>query len=119
MTRAKRKKRGLTWTDVVAIGLALPGMEEGTSYGTPALKVAGKLAVRLKEDGETLVLRTDFDSRDLLLQADPACFFFTEHYRAYPMVLVRLAAAQREVIAPLLEEAWRQVAPKKLLAVRP
>ncbi|MGQ3237636.1 MAG: MmcQ/YjbR family DNA-binding protein, partial [Shinella sp.] len=33
----------------------LPGVETGTSYGTPALKVAGKLFLRIK-DAQTLVL---------------------------------------------------------------
>jgi hypothetical protein len=37
------------------LGLALPDVEEGTSYGTPALKVKGALMTRLWEDGQTLV----------------------------------------------------------------
>jgi Uncharacterized protein conserved in bacteria len=42
----------------------LPEVEESTSYGTPSLKVRGKFLTRLKEDGETIVLRVDFDSRE-------------------------------------------------------
>jgi len=94
----------------------LPEVEISKSYGTPALKVRKKLLARLKEDGETLVLRTDLVSRQILTQADPDTFFFTDHYRDYPLVLVRLAKVSRAALPDLLERAWRQVAPEKLIA---
>ncbi len=84
-------------------------LEESTSYGTPALKVRGKLLVRLKEDGQTLVLMTTFEDRERLLAAAPEVFFLTEHYRNYPAVLVRLPLVEREVLRELLAEAWRIV----------
>ena len=46
----------MTFDDVRAIALKWPEVTDGTSYGTPALKVRGKLLTRLKEDGESLVL---------------------------------------------------------------
>lgn len=94
----------------------LPGVEEGTSYGTPALKVRRKLMVRLKEDGQTLVLRTDFVERDHLLRANPRVFYLTDHYRDYPWVLVRLPEVARTELEELLTDAWRRVAPKRLVA---
>src|SRR5437016_5947075 len=42
------------------IALALPGMTEGTSYGTPGFHVNKKFIARLEEDGITLVIRTFF-----------------------------------------------------------
>jgi hypothetical protein len=94
----------------------LPEIEEGLSYGTPALKVRGKLVARLKEDGELLVLRTDFDSRDAMLRAQPRIFCLTDHYRDYPAVLLRLSAVGPGQLHELLEDAWRFVAPKSLVA---
>lgn len=38
----------------IALARGLPGIEEGTSYGTPALRVRRKPLVRMK-DAETLV----------------------------------------------------------------
>ncbi len=96
--------------------LALPGVEDGTSYGTPALKVRGKLLVRLREDGETFVLIVDFDTRDILMRADPETFFITDHYRGYRAVLVRFATLDPRQLPGLLEQAWRQAAPKRLVA---
>ena len=104
----------MTYADVVAIALKLPGVEEGTSYGTPALKVRGKLFVRLKEDGETIVLRTDDVERAFLTRAHPKIFHITDHYRDYPWVLVRLKAVRRPMLKELIEGAWQRVAPKSL-----
>lgn len=98
------------------IALALPGVEDGTSYRTPALKVRGKLLIRLKEDGESFVLRVDFETRDILLRANPGTFYITDHYRNYPAVLVRFAALDAGELPGLLEQAWLQVAPKRLVA---
>ena len=96
--------------------LALPGVEEGTSYHTPAWRVAGKLLVRLREDGETLVVKVDFDERDALMTVDPDVFFTTDHYRNYPSVLVRIDRVPSDVLRDLLEQAWRAAAPKRLVA---
>jgi len=107
------------WSDVVAIGAALPEVEESTWYRTPALKVRGKAFCRMKEDGETLVVRVvDIDDKEALLQSDPDALFTTPHYDGYPYVLVRLAAVRRGVLEELLEDAWRCMAPKRLLAER-
>jgi hypothetical protein len=46
----------VTFDDVRRIALAWPEVEDGTSYGTPALKVRKKLLARLKEDGHSLVM---------------------------------------------------------------
>jgi hypothetical protein len=96
--------------------LRLLEVEEGTSYGTPALRVRGRFFARLREDGELLVLRTDFDSRDAVLRAQPKVFCITDHYRDYPAVLVRLSAVRQPQLRELLADSWRRVAPKALVA---
>ncbi len=103
------------WDTVVALGRELPGVEESTSYGTPALKVRGKLVARLREDGELVVLRTDLDERAALVAADPTTFVVTPHYEAHPMVLVRLATVDVGELRELLTESWRRVAPRRLV----
>jgi hypothetical protein len=108
----------LTFDYVRRIALALPEVEEGTSYGTPAFKVKGKFLSRLKEDGETLVVKIDFDERDILMAANPETFYITDHYRGYPAVLVRLATVDPDDLRELFEGGWRLVAPKRLVAAR-
>jgi hypothetical protein len=94
---------------------AWPGVEEGTSYGTPALRVKGKFMVRLKDSG-TLVAMCTLDEKEMLMAAEPAIFFETEHYKGWPAVLVRLDAVDPERLASIVERAWRLQAPKRLLA---
>lgn len=119
---AKRKKRpgrsggprGTSWRQLCADGLKLPGVEERTSYRTPALFFRKKLLARLREDGETVAVAVELLDRDVLLQADPAAFFLTDHYRGYPWVLMRLAMVRHRTAIELLEQAWRRAAPTGL-----
>lgn len=106
----------MIYDEIVALAKELPGVEESTSYGTPALKVRGKLLVRLREDGDTVVLACEPDERELLVAAEPETFFFTDHYRGYPLVLVRFAEVNPGAFRDLFERAWRRVAGKKLIA---
>jgi hypothetical protein len=75
--------------------------------------VKGKLFARLKEDGQTLAVKTTFLDRDALMQLDPRTFFITDHYRNYPWVLVRLSTVGAKRLRDVLEEAWRLAAPKR------
>jgi hypothetical protein len=101
----------MTFDDVRKIALAWPEVEDGTSYGTPALKVRNKLLVRLKEDGDSLVMPgVPIDERDMLVESQPKVFYFTDHYRDYPMVLIRLSKAKRLTVEPLLRRQWRTLA---------
>ena len=109
----------LTWPDVVAIGRALPEVEEGTWYRTPCLRVRKKSFCRLKEDGETLVVRVvDLQDKEALLRGRPDVWFTTPHYDGYPYVLIRLADADPVELRELLEDAWAVTAPKRLVSER-
>ena len=104
------------WDDVVEIAARLPGVELGTSYGTPSLKVRGKFMCRLRTNPDALVLRVvDMGEREALLQGQPDVVFTTPHYDGYPAVLVRLKVADPVELAELIEEAWRIRAPKRLI----
>jgi hypothetical protein len=103
----------MTFDEVRQIALAWPEVEDGTSYGTPALKVRKKLLVRLKEDGDSLVMPgVPQDERDMLVERAPKVFYFTDHYRDYPMVLIRLSKAKRATVEPLMLRQWRALASK-------
>jgi hypothetical protein len=105
-----RKPTGVTYQIARELACRLPGVEDGTSYGTPSLKVRGKFLLRLREDGETLAVKVDYPMREALMQAEPETFFITDHYRNYPAVLVRLASVDRKRLHEVLEHAWRFVA---------
>jgi hypothetical protein len=90
-------------------------IEDSTSYGTPALKVRGKLLARLHQSGDCFVLRADLLDREILIRSDPEVFFITDHYRGYPWILVRFSTVDPDVLPDLIERAWRLVAPKSLV----
>ena len=104
----------MTFDDIRKIALAWPEVEDGTSYGTSALKVRKKMLVRLKEDGDSLVMPgVPVDEREILVETQPRVFYFTDHYRDYPIVLIRLSKAKRSTVEPLLRRHWRGLASKK------
>ena len=104
----------MTFETVRKLALALPGVEESTSYGTPAFKVKGKLFIRFHQDGESLVVSADFADRELLMAEQPETFYITDHYLNYSWVLVRLSTIRADQISDLLRQAWRRVAPKSV-----
>ena len=109
------KRLAVTFEHVRMAAQAFPGVDDSTSYGTPALKVRGKLLARLHQSGECLVLRVDLLDREILLQSDSQVFYITDHYRDYPWVLVRFSADDAGALPDLIERAWRLVAPKTLV----
>ena len=111
-----RKPGSVSLATVRELALTLPEVEEGTSYGTLAFKVRGKLVARLHESGDSLVVRIDQKERAMRMKADPETYYITDHYANYPAMLVRLSSVHRDDLRDLLEESWRRVAPRRLIA---
>jgi hypothetical protein len=92
-------------------GKSLPDVEESTMFGTPALKVRGKMfaciASHKSAEPGTLVVRMDFDQRDELIATDPSTYYLTDHYVGYSTVLVRLSRVHQDALGDLLLSAWR------------
>ena len=108
----------MTFETVRKIALSLDNVEEGTSYGTPAFKVRGKLFVRLHQDSESLVVRMERDEREELMAADPETYYITDHYLNYPWILVRMSRVRPDALRDLLRGAWRCAAADKERASR-
>lgn len=102
------KKEGVTYDTVRRLGLQLPNVAESTSYGTPALKVKGKLFIRLHQDLDKIVVKMPFDRREELIAGDPETYFITDHYREYPWVLVSLAHVRADALQDLLNIAYHE-----------
>jgi hypothetical protein len=78
--------------------------------------VRGKFLARLREDGETLVVKCGDEALEMWMQADPKAFFLTDHYRGYGVVLVRLPAVGPGALRDVLVGSWRRLAPKRLVS---
>lgn len=111
------------------IALALPGTDEGVSWGTASWRVRGKGFVWERPlrkgdldalgadapDGPILGARVaDVGVREALIADDPAVFFTIPHFDGYPAILVRLGEISEPDLTELITEAWLLRAPKKL-----
>jgi hypothetical protein len=110
-------RKPITFDVVRELGLRLPDVEEGTSWGVPALKVHGQMFAcctsHKSAEPDSLAIRMEFDRRDELIAAEPATYYLTPHYVGYPCVLVRLSRVNREALADLLLMGWRFVSSKR------
>jgi hypothetical protein len=118
----KRNRSQQTDTDafeiVKSVGLTLPGVEEATRYdGSPLLKVAGMFMAGLAMDPSveagTLVVRADLEERAAFLEDAPQTYYLTDHYRRYPVVLVRLSTVDRDALHDLLSMSRRLTLAKR------
>jgi hypothetical protein len=103
----------INFDTVRSIGLALPGVEESTAYGQPALKVRGKLLACLpahrSAEPDSLVVLVDFDDRAELLAADPDVYYVTHHYVGHTS---RLSRVNPDALRDLLGMAHKFVTRK-------
>lgn len=103
----------MTPADLHALVLTFPETATGTTHGRPSFKAAGKFFTRLRSEDDSVVVHVDsLDHRDMLMEAEPATFHITDHYRNYPIVLARLASVDPVWLRKTLEERWLKIVPK-------
>lgn len=118
MKRGSTKRTAADVFETVRIiGLALPDVEATTKYdGSPLLEAGGcfmaGLATHRSAEPGTLVVRHDVDEREYLLEEAPDTYYVTDYYRRYPVVLVRLARADRDALRELLAVSRRMALAK-------
>jgi hypothetical protein len=106
----------MTKEELQEICLSFPGVTEGTSYGRPSFLVNKKFLTRLRdEDNSVVLLEVSFDEREMLMEAEPATFHITPHYKDYPSVLARLETIDSGSLRNFIERRWRKLSPKKVV----
>lgn len=120
MTRRPKPsgKSPLTWEtlEAFALTLDLPRIEKTTSWGQPTLKAHGKLWVFWSPSENAPVFKVDnVDEREMLVEADPDTFFYTDHYKNHKLVLARPDRIDMEWAETRLRDTWRAMAPKRFL----
>jgi hypothetical protein len=106
-----------TAADVTRIALSLPNTDEHPSYGgTLSYRVAKKMFVRFREEGDSVVLFVDdLMEKEALLASDPKKFWTTPHYDGYATVLVRFGKCKKTELEDLIEHSYRTKANKTSL----
>ena len=118
MKRMSHRQMMASAFDIVrTIGLELPGVEATTKYdGSPVLKLDGifmaGLAMHPSAEPDTLVVRSELDDREALVEDAPETYYLTDYYRSYPLVLVRLKRVEPDALRELLSVSWRMTRSK-------
>jgi len=107
------------------IALALPGATEKLSHGEPTFFAGGKVFVTVDNNHHgsghvALWCRAESGVQAALVDAEPRHFFVPPYVGKQGWIGVRLSSGlDWDTVAALIERAWREVAPKKLVASRP
>lgn len=115
----------MTFDDVDAFALALPGVTVGTRWNNRTWIANGKgfawqrplskadlkrLGDTPPPAGEILAVRVeDLDAKDALLAIAPPGFFTIAHFEGYPAVLVALREARAKDVRAAIRDAHRSV----------
>jgi hypothetical protein len=97
----------MTFDEVRAIALRLPDVEASIRYdGSEVLKAGGSFMAGIATDesaeADSLVVRCEYDDRQLMLEDAPETYYLTEYYAKYPLVLVRLSDVTEDALRDLL-----------------
>ena len=110
-----------TWKTVCEIAAALPLTALGSRLGAPVWRVNEKVFVQLggrlrvpgeeeivRRNGDFVMVGTDLDEREALLQERPETFFLTPYYERQALVLVWLRTAHKSQLREVVTDAWRK-----------
>ena len=93
----------LTRAEARKVALSFKGASEGEHYGQPAIYLDEQFFTRLHHKEEAVVILTgSLEMRDVMLEAEPALFYITDHYRTRPALLARLSKLNRKLLKELL-----------------
>ena len=107
----------VSWDEVRALALALPEVEEGTSWGRASFAVRGKTFAGLSRHEGAMWARCDREERPLIVDSNPDVYRLTPHFEASPAhLLVWLEHADEDDVRERLVDAWLLKAPKRLAA---
>ena len=104
------------WEDVEAFALTLPGVERGTSYRMPTVKVAanGRGFVWTGHEAETsFAIWAEPGAAEMLIETDPDTFWQSPHYAGSNAVLVRYSSDDPDRVRHRIEQSHELVAAMK------
>jgi hypothetical protein len=99
------------------LALSMPEAEEKAHFGNPDFRVRNKIFCGMQADGTIANLKLSPEAQSMLLEARPEAFYpAAGAWGVRGWTHVRLREARLDELRPLVEDAWRAVAPKSLTA---
>jgi hypothetical protein len=99
--------------------LALPEAVEQETWGEATFRIRGKIFCMLGPDGSSAGVKATLEDQAELIATDPATYAKAHYTGRYGWVSVQLAGADPTDLKPLVVDAWRRTAPKRLAAQLP
>ena len=109
----------MTFKQLRAACLALPEVEERETWGDATFRVRNKIFAISSPDGDTASIKASLDDQSGLVEMDPETFSVAAYTGRYGWVRVQLRSLSPALAERLIRNAWRQTAPKRLLAKVP
>jgi hypothetical protein len=111
----------MTDAEFIALALSLPATELATNHGRPALNVRGKIFAGPGEGrGGVAALKFSPEQQELFCEVEPAIFRpDPSHWGQAGWTSFILEAADEATARSALAAAWRNIAPKTLVAKHP
>ena len=108
----------MTPEDLRQLVVSLPEVEEKSHFGTPDFRLKNKIIGTLHAAEGFAVVKVTAWEMEALPAADPVTFE-SARWGTQNWMRIHLAGADPAHVRELYEEAWRRIAPKKLLALLP
>lgn len=94
------------WEEATAFACTLPDVVMEKWWGTLSPKVNGKGFMSPGREAGSFALMVTHPEKQILFETDPETFWQTDHYRNYPMLLVRFGTSARERVELYIQRAW-------------
>jgi hypothetical protein len=106
----RRPRSGKPWLvkidDVARLAETLTGVRRTTAASLAQWRYHGRLVARQLDDSH-VVIRADFDARDLMLRQFPETFSVPGRFAKHMMVVADLTRADAGAVEDAIEGAWR------------
>ena len=95
---------------------SLPEAEERETWGHPTFRVRDRMFAAMSDDGQQASVKATRQEQAALVSAAPETFGIPAYVGRHGWVSIQLATVDPAEVRELIVEAWRQTAPKRLVA---
>ena len=106
----------ITADELRRVVLSLPEAEERETWGHPTFRVRDKMFAALSDDGRQASVKATRQEQAALIATAPETFSVPAYVGRHGWVSIRLATVDPTELGELVVEAWRQTAPRRLVA---
>lgn len=90
--------------------------EERETWGHPTFRVRDRMFAAMSDDGQEASVKATRQEQAALVSAAPETFGIPAYVGRHGWVSIQLATVDPAEVRELIVEAWRQTAPKRLVA---